>query len=142
MRLHETRLIDRPLDEVFAFTADFSNSEQWDPGVDRATAVDGRDPGVGAKYELMVSFGSSQIPMVYETTVFEPEARIVLRGRGEVIDAMDDIRFEDRDGATYVDYTADLTFRGWMRFAAPLMTPVLNRVGRKALDGLVETLEQ
>lgn len=143
MRLHETRLIDRPLEEVFAFTSDFSNSELWDPGVETARRVgDGQPDGVGTKYELMVTFGSRQIPMVYETTLWEPNSRVVLEGRGETINAIDEIRFEERDGATLVEYTADLTFTNWMKFMAPLMAPLLNKVGAKALDGLVETLEQ
>ena len=143
MRLHETRLIDRPLGEVFAFTADFSNAERWDPGVAQADQVEGAVPGVGARYELIVSFWRSKIPMTYTTTVYEPDARVVLEGRGESISALDDIRFEARDGKTLVDYTADLSFSNWFRFAAPLLAPVLGKlVGEKALDGLVEALEQ
>ena len=142
MRLHETRLIDRPIQEVFAFTADFSNSEEWDPGVETADQVRGPGPGVGAIYDLMVTFGSARIPMTYETTVFEPGSRVVLEGRGATLTARDEIRFEDRDGATFVDYTADLDFTNWIRFVTPLMSPMLKKVGEKALDGLVETLER
>ncbi|MGD2101924.1 MAG: SRPBCC family protein [Acidimicrobiia bacterium] len=142
MRLHETRLIDRPLEEVFAFTSDFSNSEKWDPGVESSQRVEGGDPGVGARYELIVAFGSRRIPMVYETTAIEKDSRVVLEGKGGSIAAVDDIRFEAKDGSTLVDYTADLTFTNWMRYVAPLLAPLLNKVGERALDGLVETLEQ
>ena len=143
MRLHETRLIDRSLEEVFAFTADFSNAESWDPGVAKADQVEGAGPGVGARYELMVTFGLATIPMTYETTVYEPDSRVVLEGRGENIGALDDIRFEAQDGKTLVDYTADLSFGNWMRFASPLLAPILGKlVGEKALDGLVEALER
>lgn len=141
MRLHETRHIDRPLEEVFAFTADFSNADKWDPGVASSRSIDGGAPGVGSKYDVVVSFGSSEIPMTYEITEWEDNSRVVLEGKGETIEALDVIAFEARDGGTFVDYTADLTFTNWMRFVTPLMGPVLRRVGEKALDGLVKTME-
>lgn len=141
MRLHETRHIDRPLEEVFAFTADFSNADKWDPGVASSRSIEGGAPGVGSKYDVVVSFGSSEIPMTYEITEWEDNSRVVLKGKGETIEALDVIAFEARDGGTLVDYTADLTFTNWMRFVTPLMGPVLRRVGEKALDGLVKTME-
>lgn len=142
MKLHETRQIARPIDEVFAFTADFANAEKWDPGVASSRRIgDDAPPGVGSRYDVMVSFGSREIPMTYEITEWEQDARVVLEGRGETIEALDVIEFEPTDGGTQVDYTADLTFTNWMRFVVPLMSPVLNKVGERALDGLVESLE-
>lgn len=141
MRLHETRQIDRPLDEVFAFTADFSNSEKWDPGVSSAQLVGDTPTGAGARYELMVEFGSREIPMTYRITAWEENRRVVLEGSGETIRAVDEIRFEASGEGTLVDYTADITFTNWMRFVGPLLAPVMRRVGERALDGLVEALE-
>ncbi len=142
MRLHETRHVERPLEEVFAFTADFSNAEKWDPGVKSSRPVGDGAPGVGSKYDVMVSFGSSEIAMIYEITDWKQGSRVVLEGKGEAIEAVDVIEFETRDGGTLVDYTADIVFTNWIRFVAPLMAPALRRVGKKALDGLVETLER
>lgn len=142
MRLHETRHIDRPLDEVFAFTADFANAENWDPGVASSRRIGDGPPGVGARYDLMVVFGSREMPMTYEITEWEQDSRVVLFGKGDSIEAVDEIRFEARDDATFVEYTADLTFTNWVRFVVPLLSPMLTRVGEKALDGLVQALER
>ncbi|HSM45747.1 MAG TPA: SRPBCC family protein [Acidimicrobiia bacterium] len=142
MRLHEIRHIDRPPDQVFAFTADFANAEKWDPGVASSRRMDEGPPGVGARYEVMVAFGSSEIPMVYEITEWDQDARVVLVGKGDTMEAVDEIRFQPGNGGTLVDYTAELTFTNWFRFVVPLMSPALRRVGEKALDGLVTTLER
>lgn len=142
MKLHEIRHIDRPLNEVFAFTADFSNAERWDPGVASSKPMEEGAARVGSRYEVLVLFGSREIPMTYEITDLEQNSRVVLEGRGATITAVDDIRFEEKDGGTLVDYTADLRFTNWMRFITPLLASALSRVGEKALDGLVETLEQ
>lgn len=142
MRLHEIRHIDRPLEEVFAFTADFANAEKWDPGVASSRRIDDRPPGAGARYQLMVAFGPSEIPMVYEITEWDQNERVVLVGEGDALKAVDEIRFQPADGGTLVDYTADLTFTNWVRFVVPFMAPALRRVGEKALDGLVAALER
>lgn len=142
MRLHEKRHIDRPIEEVFEYTSDFANSQEWDPGVESARRLTDSAPGTGSEYELMVSFGSRTVPMRYKTVAYEPTSRVLFEGRGEILTAVDEIKFTpDRDG-TIVDYTADLRFTNWMRWIMPLMRPVLNRVGDRALDGLVETLSR
>jgi dehydrogenase/reductase SDR family member 12 len=141
VRLHENRHIARPVAEVFAFTADFANAERWDPGVVSSRRIEDGPPGVGSKYELTVSFGSREVPMRYEITEWEQDSRVVLEGRGETIEALDVIQFEGDQGGTLVDYTADLTFTNWIRFVAPLISPVLQKVGARALNGLVETLQ-
>ena len=79
--------------------------------------------------------------MTYEITEWEQDSHVVLEGRGETIEALDVIQFEGDEGGTLVDYTADLTFTTWIRFVTPLMSPVLQKVGARALDGLVETLQ-
>jgi carbon monoxide dehydrogenase subunit G len=138
MKLHETRHIARPVPEVFRFTADFANIENWDPGVKSSEKIGDGPVGLGTRYDLVTLVGSSEVPMVYEITAFEPDRRVVLVGTGKTFGAVDEIVFESEDGGTFVDYTADLTFDGWLRFLAPVMAPFMRRVGRRALDGLVD----
>lgn len=142
VKLKETRLIQRPVNEVFDYTADFNNIEEWDPGVSSSSQLDDGPVGVGSRFELGVSFGTRRIPMTYEITEYEPNERVVLIGKGEQIEAVDDIRFEDRDGKTEVDYTADLTFHNYVKYFAPFMGPVFKKVGERAVDGLKERLEK
>ena len=141
MRLHETRNIDRPSPEVFDYVADFSNIESWDPGVASSEKVSDGPVGVGTKFDLVARFGASEIPMTYEVTRYEPGHRVTLVGRGGSLEAVDDIVFEPVGGGTLVDYTAAITFHGWVRFVAPLMSPMMKRVGGRALDGLVSVMQ-
>lgn len=142
VKLQETRLIDRPIAEVFEYTADFDNIEDWDPGISSSSRVDPGPVGVGSRFELGVSFGPRRIPMTYEITEYEPNERVVLIGKGEQIEAVDDIRFEERDGKTLVDYNADLTFHNYVKYLAPFMGPIFKKVGERAVDGLKESLEK
>lgn len=136
MKLQEQRWVDRPIEQVFEYTADFTNIENWDPGVKSSSKV-GNDPvDVGTKYELDVTFGPSTIPMIYQITVYEVPNRVVLVGVGEKLTAVDEIIFTTKDNMTHIEYTADLTFNGVIKYVVPLMSSKLKKVGTDALDGL------
>lgn len=142
MRLHEVRHVQRPLGEVFAYTADFSHSAEWDPGVASSRRVGDGPVGEGARFELEVELGSGTTPMTYEITEYEPDSRVVLVGRGEKVDAVDEIRFERQEGTTVIYYTADLTFHNYLKYLGPLVAPLVHRVGTRAMDGLAEALSR
>lgn len=58
--LVERRTIARPLNEVFAYAADFANGEEWDPGVKSAQKTSDGPVGVGTTYDLQGHFGRAQ----------------------------------------------------------------------------------
>lgn len=140
MRLNEQRWVDLPKSKVFAYTADFSNIADWDPGVAASEKVTEGPIGVGTEFDLQVRFGLGTIPMRYRITEYEPDTRVVLIGRGKPLEAVDEIRFETDGDLTRIDYTADLAFFNSLRFLGPLLSPALNKVGKKAVDGLVNAL--
>ena len=142
MRLRETRKVDAGAESAFGYTSDFSNIAEWDPGVSRSERVDEGDLGVGSVFDLDVSFGKSTVPMKYEIILFEPGERVVLEGRGSKLHAIDDIRFTPHGNGTRIDYQADLTFDGLIRFLLPVMGRRLEQVGTKALDGLQRCLNR
>lgn len=140
MRLHEVREVERPQSDVFAYTADFSHSAEWDPGVVASRQVGDGPVGVGTKFELEVKFGAGTTPMTYEIVAYEPDRRVVLVGRGDKVEAIDEIRFETRGPVTVIDYAADLTFHNYLKYFGPLLNPLLRGVGTRAMDGLQENL--
>jgi len=141
VKLNEQRKVKKALAEAFDYTADFSNIENWDPGVARSTKLDEGAIGLGTRFDLDVRFGSRQIPMVYTITAYEPPHRVVLVGRGETLDATDEIRFSQENDLTVIDYRADLIFRNALRFVIPFLGPVMRKVGERALDGLAAALD-
>jgi len=140
-RLHETLQTTLPIDRAFAFVADFSNAERWDPGVAWSKAVANSTPRVGTEYELGVRLGGRVAPMSYRITLIDPAKRVVLGGRGSNVSAVDDIRFEQTDGGTRFDYTADIELTGWMRLAAPFAGRAFASIARNARDGMQRTLD-
>ncbi len=131
-----------PLDDAFAFVADFANSAHWDPGVASAERMDAGPLGVGARYRLGIRIGGRVAPMDYLVTAFEPLRRVVLAGRGSGVDAEDEIVFEATPTGTRIDYTADIRLRGVMRLATPFAAGALARSARDARTGMQRELDR
>ena len=50
LTLTETIEVARPLEQVFAYIADFSHIEEWDPAVARGSRVNKKPLGVGSEF--------------------------------------------------------------------------------------------
>lgn len=142
IRLQQTIDVPRPLQEVFDYTSNFSNIAQWDPGVAESSKLSPGTVGVGTEFRVVVKFGLMTTPMNYIIMVYEPASRVVLEGKGGSIHAIDDIRFAAGNGGTRITYTADLSFKGVMGRIEPLLSGVMNRVGKNAMAGLKEALSR
>jgi carbon monoxide dehydrogenase subunit G len=140
-RLEETITVKGAIDDVFAYVADFANSEEWDPGVARTERLTEGAVGVGSRYRVMVRFFGRTAPMEYEITEYDPPRRVVLTGTGSTVEAVDDIRFEAAgDESTVVHYTADIRLTGMAALIQPFLGSAFVRIGKKAMAGLERTL--
>jgi carbon monoxide dehydrogenase subunit G len=131
-----------PLDQAFAFVADFSNARRWDPGVVSSERSNPGPVGIGARYRLAVRLGGRAAPMDYEIATFEPSRRVVLRGTGSGVSAVDDVRFQATPTGTRIEYIADIRLHGLLRLATPFAGGALARIARDARDGMQRTLDQ
>ena len=130
-----------PIEETFAFVADFANASRWDPGVASSERVDAGPPAVGARYRLGVRMRGRVAPMTYTVSHWEPPTRVVLTGAGSGVDAVDDIRFAPSGVGTRVDYIADIRLRGWMRLLEPFAGGAFRRIAADAVAGMRRALD-
>jgi hypothetical protein len=79
--------------------------------------------------------------MDYEVTAFEPDRRVVLRGSGAGVAAIDDIRFTATPAGTRIDYTADIRLRGLMRLATPFAHGAFQAIASNAREGMQRALD-
>jgi hypothetical protein len=140
--LHEKIETSLPVDEAFGFVADFANAAQWDPNNATSERVGSGPVGVGARYLLGVRMFGKVAPMEYEITTFEPSRRVVLKGTGSGVAAVDDIRFEATTTGTQIDYIADIRLRGLLRLATPFAGGSFARIARDARDGMQRALDE
>jgi hypothetical protein len=142
-RLHERIETALPIDETFAFIADFANSSRWDPGVATSERIDAGPVGLGARYRLGVRMRGNVAPMEYRITAYEAPTRVVLTGEGSNVSAIDEIRFEATPaGGTAIDYTADIRLTGWMRLVEPFAGGAFEKIAKDALGGMQRALDE
>ena len=141
-RLHETIETPLPLDEAFAFVADFANAQHWDPGVATSERIDPGPVGLGARYRLGVRMRGKVAPMEYRITTYEAPRRVILTGEGSNVSAVDEIRFEATATGTHIDYTADIHLQGWMRLVEPFAGGSFEKIAKDALGGMQQTLDE
>lgn len=141
-RVERTIETDCSTEEAFAFVADFSTTQRWDPGIVSARRLGDEPIGVGSRFELVSRFGSREQTIVYEITRFDPPRSVTLVGEGESFRGTDVISFESREGGgTRVRYEADLGLKGFAALALPFIGKRLDTMSDDAVAGLKSTLD-
>jgi len=138
--IRESITTAKPREEAFAYVADFTTVAEWDPGIAGSERTGG-DGGVGTTYRVVATFRGREVPMTYEVMEYDRPERIVLRGEGAAVHAVDTIEFSVHDGGTRIDYSADFRMKGLLRFAEPFIGGMFRDLGRKAITGLEQSLQ-
>ncbi len=137
------RIVDTPtgIERVFAYLCDFTTTTDWDPGTVRTVLVEGSG-GVGSVYRNASRFMGRETVLDYTLVALDAPGCIELRGTGPHLIARDSMRLSPLPtGGTRVIYTADFTFDGWLRWAAPAMAPFFRKLGDDAQRGLKTSLD-
>jgi uncharacterized protein YndB with AHSA1/START domain len=135
--------VARPLDEVFAYLSDFTNTNEWDPGTVRTDRVSG-DGGLGSRYHNVSKFLGRETELDYLVIEHVPGERFALRGENATVVANDTMTFmrshtAEGEGTT-VTYHAAFEFKGVAKFVAPLLAPALKKLGDEAEAGMHDAL--
>jgi hypothetical protein len=125
---------------AFDFMADLRNFAIWDPGVSSVRLVRGAGPGLGTAFDVDVHAGPRTITLRYETTEFQRPDRLVVVAATPTLVSVDEIVVEKELGGATVTYDADLSLRGVLRLANPLLAIAFRHIGDRAAGGLRRTL--
>jgi len=130
----------RPIEEVFAYLSDFSNTLEWDPGVVEAERLDDDPVEEGSEFTIVAEFLGRRNSLLYRVVEHDPPNVVTFRGVNASVVSLDRLTFESFGSGTRVTYDADLTLKGPLKLADPLLALAFRRVGDRALAGLRETL--
>jgi carbon monoxide dehydrogenase subunit G len=137
MHVERKFTVARPVDAVFDYLADFTHTNDWDPGTVMTVRSSG-DGGVGTTYANTSEFMGRQVDLVYETTAHERPRELKFRGVSSSATATDWLRLSPVDeGSTRIHYRADFEFGLLLRLVAPL---VIGGRLRSLADETVERL--
>ena len=141
MRFREQIEVTAPLAEAFAYTADFANAQEWDPGIVESKRQGDGPPGVGTVYDVVAVFRGRRQPFRYEVREYVPNRRVVLVGEGAQATSADTVDFEATATGTTITYEADLRLKGLRRLAEPVLGRAVAEMGAAALAGLRTKLD-
>jgi uncharacterized protein YndB with AHSA1/START domain len=134
-------VIERPLDEVFAFVADLTHDPQWFRGVLSSRLVSAVQEGPGAEYEQVTRlFGWPFVARV-RVTEYDPPRRMALVTRRSATPFTAVYTFEPVAGGTRYTLDATVVGAGFYRLFGPTFLPLLRRATRSRMLDLKRLLE-
>jgi uncharacterized membrane protein len=133
-------LIERPIEEVFEFVANFENEPRWKPDVVRTVErLSGSPMELGARYREISAPPGEQRETIFEVTESKLGERIAFQSSGGSRGAY---TFERVGDATRVTFAVDLPARALVGvIAAPRKLSNLRRRIGAELVGLQRALE-
>ena len=146
MRATATTLLDRPVQEVWAFVSDVETMAAWVEGVsDVEPPADGLN--VGARFSSSYSYRGKTFDVDYEVTAVDPPTRLDIRSTEGPFPFEGTLRLTPVDGRTRVSNTIDAGSDGLATtLIFTLLGPIMRRVMRRQLatelDALADALEE
>lgn len=127
-------------DDVFAYLSDFTTTQEWDPGVVEAKRLTPGEIGEGTEFRLVTKFLGRRTALIYTVVEYDAPHAVTFRGENATVLSVDRITVEPYQGGTRLTYTADLSLKGPLRYATPLLGPAFASIGDRAFEGLYGTL--
>jgi uncharacterized protein YndB with AHSA1/START domain len=128
-----TVVIERPVQEVFAFLADSENDKRWRRGVIEIAKTSGQ--GVGTTYRQVISGpGGRPIDADIEITELVPDQRIAFRTTKGPVRPTGSYDIRATGAGTKLTFSLHVRLSGLKK----LMTPMVSRTLRSELEGLRE----
>ena len=117
MPYQESIIIQRPVDEVFAYMDDIEREPEWQPNLREVAQTPEGQPAVGTEKRYVSDFMGRRFENTYVNTVYEPNRRVAyiikpgsdLKGEGE-------ITWEAVDGGTKVTMEVAPKVSGFLKF--------------------------
>lgn len=137
--LDESIEVERSITEVFAYVSEFSRIEEWDPAVARGHKLTPGAPAKGSEYQIDMKVGFS---LQYRIIQLEKNKRMLMTVDSKVFTAREEILFSTtKSGGTRVRYIANFDLPKPLAMVSRLFPAGIDRVGKSAMNGLKQALE-
>ncbi|MFJ1704717.1 SRPBCC family protein [Kitasatospora sp. NPDC088346] len=139
IEVERTITVERPVDPVVAYLADFGHTEEWDPGTVRCRRLDAGPVREGARWANVSRFRGRESELTYRLVRYRSD-HLVFTGENRTVTATDDLRLREEQGRTVITYRAQLRFKGAARLVAPLLRREFERLADAVERSLPEVL--
>jgi len=138
-RFGATVVVDRPIEQVFAFLADGENDPKFSPRVQEIHKTTDGPPRVGTVFASVVKDAGMKTQREFELTVFDAPTRIRWRERSKNLVTVPEGGYD----LTPVDEGTELTFFNQMEGhgLGVLIAPLALGSARKGADAFVRAIK-
>ena len=134
-------VIDRPIEQVFAFLADLENDIKWrSEWVEAVNTSEGYN-GVGARFSLVSEFLGRRIPTVYEVIEYEPDRSAGWKTVSGPLPLRFRRAFERVESSTRFTIRYEAEVGGFLKLVLPLLARGVKRQHEADLLELKELME-
>ncbi|MEE4277842.1 MAG: SDR family NAD(P)-dependent oxidoreductase [Halieaceae bacterium] len=127
--------------EAFDYVADFRSSAEWDATAFEAHKLTEGPVAVGTRFKVRCKLPVGSVLIDYEVTDCSSPSVISLAADCWLFSGVDTIRFTDAAEGCDIDYRAEFSFKGPFASLEGSLEPGMQAMGRKAVAGLLEALE-
>ncbi|MCU1603249.1 MAG: polyketide cyclase [Frankiales bacterium] len=130
-----TFTVDKGVDEVVAYLADFANAEQWDPGTESCKQTSVGPVQVGTTWHNVSKIAGITTELDYTLESLQP-GKIVLVGKNDTATSTDTITVVAKGAGSEVTYDANVELNGLAKVGAPAVKLVFEHLGNETEDGI------
>jgi uncharacterized protein YndB with AHSA1/START domain len=124
INIEKSIVINKPVEEVFAFVTDGSKAPQWQGGLE---AVEGQANAVGAQYTEVRKFLGREMRSVMEITAFEPNTRWAAKVLKGPVPYEVSVQLEPQGDSTRMTTRVDGEPTGFFKVAEGMMKSQLEK---------------
>lgn len=121
-RIEGQIVINRPLDEVFAFVADERNEPLYNQQMLRVEQTSAGPIGLGTRFRAESRSMGRVAVMTIEITAYDPPHRLASSTHLDTMDIHGALTFEPALGGTNMHWSWELRPRGTLKLLKPLVT--------------------
>ncbi len=133
--------INRPIEQVFAFVADYHNNVKWQTGVIAAEFTSPGPVGVGTKYKYDAEIMGRKLETTGELTAYDPPRITAWKATSGPFPMSGSTTFESVPGGTRVVDVIEAEPGGFFKLAGPLLVAQIRGQLEKDVKKLKELLE-
>jgi uncharacterized membrane protein len=138
--IEESIIINRPIEEVFAYVSDFRNTAQWQSGVVDVRVTPEGPMGVGTQATVVRAFLGRRLEMTVEMIEYEPPTKQAFKAISGP-PTTNWRRFEPTAEGTKLSQVIDFHAGGFFALAEPLVARSIRRAVHGGLADLKDLLE-
>ena len=135
-------IIDRPIEEVFAFVSDPLTGPQWQSGLFEVRRTTPGSLGIGSQFIAVRKFLGRKLEGNIEITEFDPNRKYVMKSLTGSVPFQDTYHFESVTEGTRITNSIELYTSGFMGLAEPIIAVNLKRDMESGFTDLKTLLEK